>query len=239
MQAPSKSRTWVNEDVVNAVEAVDTSAVNVPGRPVEDAESDAEYQTVSRKPKSKRPESRVDAQDNLLPAGNTASENVDPSSTRPVGGHDPELVNEPDSAATVGGGGMSDADWLRSRTSRLLGLADEEQVESDAVVRSEDNGVEGLSAEAGRESDAPDIPTLKAQEPGEKLDGQADEPTAAIQQSGRLFVRNLPYNVTEDDLREHFKDTGSLDEVRTCLVSVSLKHPKDEHPDRDNLCTSN
>lgn len=216
MQAPSKSRTWANEDVVNAVDAVDDSAGNVPDSPVEDAESDAEYQTVSKKPKSKRPESRVEAQDNLPPAGNAASESVDASSTRLVGGHDSERVSEPDSAATVGGGEISDADWLRSRTSRLLGLADEEQVESDAIVRPEDDGVDRFVAEAGRESDAPDTPSLEAQEPGEKLDSQADAPTAAIQQSGRLFVRNLPYGVTEDDLRERFKDIGSLDEVRIC-----------------------
>ena len=39
----------------------------------------------------------------------------------------------------------------------------------------------------------------------------ADEIT--IRESNRLFLRNLPYKATEEDLREHFAAYGELEEV--------------------------
>ena len=50
--------------------------------------------------------------------------------------------------------------------------------------------------------------------------GGADTPAPAgddteeqIKKSGRLFVRNLPYTATEDDLKAHFEKYGVLEEV--------------------------
>jgi len=51
----------------------------------------------------------------------------------------------------------------------------------------------------------------------EVLQDEGDKPDPiieAIKTNGRLFVRNLPYTATEDDLREHFQPFGALEEVR-------------------------
>jgi multiple RNA-binding domain-containing protein 1 len=48
-----------------------------------------------------------------------------------------------------------------------------------------------------------------ADEPKDKPDPILEE----ISKNGRLFVRNLPYTATEDDLRNHFQPFGSLEEV--------------------------
>ena len=42
-----------------------------------------------------------------------------------------------------------------------------------------------------------------------------DPTLEAIRSNGRLFVRNLPYTATEQDLRNHFAPFGALEEVRT------------------------
>jgi multiple RNA-binding domain-containing protein 1 len=54
--------------------------------------------------------------------------------------------------------------------------------------------------------------------------GSADATMDAIRESGRLFVRNLPYTATEDDLRTHFEKYGTLEEVciPPCLIFL---HP--------------
>ena len=44
--------------------------------------------------------------------------------------------------------------------------------------------------------------------------GNADANVAAIELTGRLFVRNLPYSTGEDELRQLFSSTGQLEEVR-------------------------
>ncbi|KAJ1911504.1 Multiple RNA-binding domain-containing protein 1 [Mycoemilia scoparia] len=46
-----------------------------------------------------------------------------------------------------------------------------------------------------------------------------------IEETGRLFVRNLPYTATEEDLRAYFEPYGPLSEVHM-PISVETKKPK-------------
>ncbi|XP_076939997.1 multiple RNA-binding domain-containing protein 1-like [Bidens hawaiensis] len=46
-----------------------------------------------------------------------------------------------------------------------------------------------------------------------------------VLQTGRLFVRNLPYTATEDDLREHFSKFGNLSQVHL-MVDKDTKRSK-------------
>jgi RNA recognition motif-containing protein len=46
----------------------------------------------------------------------------------------------------------------------------------------------------------------------------------AIKENGRLFVRNLPYTASEDDLRELFAVYGTLEEVRANISFVISLH---------------
>ena len=49
------------------------------------------------------------------------------------------------------------------------------------------------------------------------------EMVAAIAQTGRLFVRNLPYSATEEDLRAAFEVHGDLEEVHLVLDKVTRR----------------
>ncbi|RAL68185.1 hypothetical protein DID88_008892 [Monilinia fructigena] len=49
---------------------------------------------------------------------------------------------------------------------------------------------------------------------------ELDATLETIKASGRLFVRNLPYSATEDDLRKHFEQYGALEEIH---LPVDLK----------------
>ena len=61
-----------------------------------------------------------------------------------------------------------------------------------------------------------DQPVETAQEPSQ------DEPLETISNTARLFVRNLPYTATEDDIRSHFEQYGSLQEVRYILTTIMM-----------------
>ena len=109
---------------------------------------------------------------------------------------------------------VSDSDWLRSKTSRLLGLLDEEeQAEFD-------------SRPPERPTSPVKAPTAPKPEPimngAPQNKGEAEEPEQApeqdanidlIRNSARLFVRNLPYDTTEADLEPTFVSFGRIEEV--------------------------
>lgn len=106
----------------------------------------------------------------------------------------------------------TDDDWLRSRTNRLLDLVDPEDLDSgpasNATKGSEDvemNEADVSPAFEHAMGDAAAASTYEEASKGDALD--------AIRRTSRLFVRNLPYTATEDDLRETFQRFGSLQEV--------------------------
>lgn len=90
---------------------------------------------------------------------------------------------------------VSDADWIRSKTSRLLDLVDD----ASTFLTLRDPPAEALDTEmTGAE---------------ETQQSEAEVAIETISQSGRLFVRNLPYSATEGELRQHFSACGELQEV--------------------------
>lgn len=109
---------------------------------------------------------------------------------------------------------VSDSDWLRSKTSRLLGLLDEEeQAEFDS--RPQEKPTSPVEAPT-----APKPDPIMNDAPQNK--GEAEEPEQApeqdanidlIRNSARLFVRNLPYDTTEADLEPTFVSFGRIEEV--------------------------
>jgi len=103
----------------------------------------------------------------------------------------------------------SDADWLRGKTNRLLDL-----VESD-----------GSNTRRSAPTDSPvgrDVDRSKDHDDDEHrtVAGTADGhvPTEDIHETripnGRLFVRNLPFHSTDDDMGRAFSKFGKLAEVR-------------------------
>jgi multiple RNA-binding domain-containing protein 1 len=109
----------------------------------------------------------------------------------------------------------SDGDWLRSRTSNLVDL-----VGTDGAITS----ISPLEIDEGSAQD----PIVSRQLPKRAMSDlaiQTDlEPVSQLSASiggsenatGRLFVRNLAYSSTEDELREYFTSQGpdSIKDVR-------------------------
>jgi multiple RNA-binding domain-containing protein 1 len=109
----------------------------------------------------------------------------------------------------------TDSDWLRARTSRTLGLiSDSENSENEANEQSDDDDMSNDENSRNQHDPAsttpPDTdPSDTEQAPSSKLSTTESK----ILKTGRLFIRNLVYGVTEDDLREVFSPFGQIEEV--------------------------
>ncbi|MCJ1395304.1 Multiple RNA-binding domain-containing protein 1 [Xylographa bjoerkii] len=222
MQPPSKSKTWANESAVgtgaNITPVVETVQVSQ-----KDDATEEGYEPVPKKRKrSPLAMSQLDKtllSETVLSTDET-TENPSPEtiSTKDTEDKKSPEPSEPTAAAS------SDADWLRSRTSRLLGLVDDDD---DATIpkptTAEDNDRDGTAikerphepkrrtSEAGSQTDEIQLQSTKEMDAS-----QDDQPENEVQKAlstGRLFVRNLSYTTSEDDLRAHFSRYGALAEV--------------------------
>ncbi|KAK0631799.1 hypothetical protein B0T14DRAFT_468014 [Immersiella caudata] len=117
----------------------------------------------------------------------------------------------------VAGAGTDD-DWLRSRTSRLLDLVDPD--DPGFAAR--------LSAAIPAAIPVTEVPSVVIEEgpqggAGDRIDEKmpkptsSDDPAEMVRRTRRLFLRNLSYTATEDNIREHFTRFGELEEVNLPL----------------------
>lgn len=210
MQPPSKSKTWANEDSIkDNVGGVSLLSTVVPSS--EEGQSDNEYEPVPKKQKKINKSRQTEAV--LPPTEPNVISEQEPSDPDPVAEESLILPGQVDTAT-------SDADWLRSRTSRLLGLVDDE--ETGVLVTTSKEGNWQNTGDSGMPLQKEQTPTSDAsvQTDEEPVQGtptstnvttlKAPEDSSAI---GRLFIRNLPYSVAEDELRAHFAPYGDLGEV--------------------------
>lgn len=216
MQPPSKSKVWENQDA--AVSQI--SAQPIPKAEsvvIREARTDDLYEHVQNKRKKRQENEK----ENVVLAEPPMPVDV-PSVDAHAGpsGRDPpkEATEEPLNETLA----ASDSDWLRSRTSRLLGLVDDDDVRPTA--RPEDAPTEktGLAQipelfKEGSLFDASVQTTEEIEVEGAILE---NEPVGI----GRLFVRNLTYTTTEEDLRKHFEDGGfgTIEEVSPWLDDCDL-----------------
>ncbi|GAB0135878.1 hypothetical protein EsDP_00004200 [Epichloe bromicola] len=119
----------------------------------------------------------------------------------------------------------TDDDWLRSRTNRLLDLVEPSDLVSGAVHSLVEDKSEQDIIIDGQTSHSTDVVTPDMTEQAETSKELAEEDAVeTISRTSRLFVRNLPYSATEDDLREAFDKFGALEEVHLPVtVSGSTK----------------
>lgn len=220
MRPKSKKRAW-EDDVAKATEEATVqegnTTINVAA--TED-QSDDEYENVPRQTKKLKKDAAP------------AEETDRPAETQPTDDNEQDGDNEV-TEATAGGTqsqqpALSDADWARSRTSRLLGLLDDDEggtvgeAQQDREDSSSDGGAEvqkGESKSAPVEDPASSMPTPPSDTNEidaifKTLDGDTD----AVRSSMRLFVRNLPYDVKNEDLQAAFERFGHLEEV--CLYPL-------------------
>jgi multiple RNA-binding domain-containing protein 1 len=198
MQSASKPKTW-------AIQGEDDSALEPPTKmqaiEVPEAESDGEYEAVPKKSwKTSPPKATIQTE---LVAVSSIME-------RPTEGDEAVVAPAAPDA--------TDDDWLRNRTNRLLDLVDPEELVHSRV---EANANESTVAETTTDEPVTnEEPSIEEEEFEGFEDEKPDPVIEAIKSNGRLFVRNLPYIASEEDLREHFETFGTLDEV--CLYFFVL-----------------
>jgi multiple RNA-binding domain-containing protein 1 len=116
----------------------------------------------------------------------------------------------------------SDLDWLRARTSRTLGLvSDDEESEDDKDNKAVSEDAESIMSmddipepvPTDQPSVTPDTDHSDTEQPNTAAKTEKSAEEAKILRTGRLFMRNLVYGVTEDDLREVFSPYGQIEEV--------------------------
>ncbi|RMZ76392.1 hypothetical protein DV737_g4865, partial [Chaetothyriales sp. CBS 132003] len=107
----------------------------------------------------------------------------------------------------------NDADWLRGKTSRVLDLLEPNEVVSADTTATQDVLAADTSALVEHRS-AEHQETAGDTESADDTEPVGDtEPAAPGVANGRLFVRNLPFSTTENDLSTLFSPYGKIEEV--------------------------
>ncbi|TGO30622.1 hypothetical protein BPAE_0004g00800 [Botrytis paeoniae] len=170
---------------------------------VPEEESDDEYQSVPSKAK-KAPANPIESKAPVAPI---------PSTIVADGANqaDEAMVDAPSNDVEA-----TDDDWLRSHTNRLLDIVDPE----DIIPKTQNLDVKDVEEVAAGETEpntaveATVVDEAQVdEEQTENSPSELDATLETIKASGRLFVRNLPYSATEDDLRKHFEQYGTLEEI--------------------------
>lgn len=236
MKHSSKTRTWANDDeMVNPIAEplpADKQPVEADHPNEESSHTQRKKVKVNESPQASKVVNRDVETDHDQTNVQAQPMTVDKSE----GEEHPENAMEQDTSAAplVQDEPVSDADWLRSKTSRLLGLLDEdEQAEFNAT--SQQKAVAPTETVSGSNLDSR---TAEVQKTVLQVDTTAEQAAEApevdtnvdlIRDSARLFVRNLPYDATEADLEPVFAPFGKIEEVSAfsfpkCFSSVTLFH---------------
>jgi len=218
----NKKKAWENEGLDTAV-AAETRADKVGAQAFEEVHSDEEYEEVPNK-------ARRAKRDNVPAEHDTAQVEVQLGEDEVMQPTVNAVVEGP--ASQVGSGDVvTDADWTRSRTSRLLGLLDEDEEtettrdggdaqsayndEDEDVVKGSNKSVAGIKAPQS-------MPTPPSDKEQEATTEEADAATERTESTMRLFLRNLAYDVRAEDLETQFAQYGSLDEVSSCICVLPI-----------------
>ncbi|OAQ66900.1 multiple RNA-binding domain-containing protein 1 [Pochonia chlamydosporia 170] len=183
---------------------------------VPDEESDDEYEQIpSRKEKSRRIEPHQAKSDQVAQQPPLRDEKIHHDDTpQDTGEIKAEQIDSDMTGQNPEPTGATDDDWLRSRTNRLLDLVDPDDLDSGAApspvddTTKQDTEDDRLSLHSS-DGVTPDTTAPVATSSETATEGAVD----AISRTSRLFVRNLPYSATEEDLREAFDEFGTLQEV--------------------------
>lgn len=245
MQNSSKSRTWANDDNMANPSEDSAPAINQP------TQDNSVTDELPSQPKKAR------TQDSFAGGSNEQPQPMVVDQSGEDG--EKETSMQEDTEAAEEAGPVSDADWLRSKTSRLLGLLDEdEQVEFEQHQVDEPAQSPGRNNDESRNAVIENIGAQDATNDDDaaqttpEQDQEQDQNIDLIRASARLFVRNLAYDTREADLQPLFATFGKIDEVSAfpsrfttprfkvpaCLHAHAGEFSYDEFPDRDIRCKS-
>ena len=213
MRPPSKSKRWENQDA----EASQVSSRPAPGEGdamIQAARNEDVYEHIPKR----RNKERQNEVENVLstdPPVPVDVSSVDAGTIPTNSDLSQELIQEPLTKPLA----VSDDDWLRSRTSRLLGLMDDDDIQHTAKPK------DAPAVEAGP-SEAPEQIKGSVSDASVQTNEESKVEQPALERetvgNGRLFVRNLTYTTTQEDLRKHFEDHGH---GNTEEVSLGLYNP--------------
>ena len=231
---PGSSANKIHDHVVDATEEPPAKIAAVA---FAENESDDEYEDVPSRRKKEAQKKEANRESHTFESAPPKDSRVRPSEVQhphpvpePAEENSQDVAEEPPipatTAATTTPAPTTDDDWLRSRTNRLLDLVDDDDdiptpipfhpgpTEAQDFVGGEDKEAEKpekLDKEPSPEPmDIEDPPETDVKEPDDNI-------IESIRKTSRLFVRNLPYVATEEDLRKHFEQYGNLEEVRRPL----------------------
>lgn len=242
MQHPSNTKTWADdEDMLKSAE----ERLAASDQPEVDGITQGPSSSQRKKAKVDDPAKASNAS-NGIATSTTDQEHAQPE---PMvidrSGNEETPENEPDApaASEAQAEPVSDSDWLRSKTSRLLGLLDEEeQADFDAKVEQKAASPAEAPVESNSGAVEEDVPQNK-EETEQPSQVEHDANVEHIHNSARLFVRNLPYDTTEADLGPTFLPFGKIEEVSASIfLCFLLASPRSCSmmilPDRDIRCKS-
>ncbi|CCM02940.1 uncharacterized protein FIBRA_05055 [Fibroporia radiculosa] len=171
-------------------------------------------------PRTKKGPSWADA-DVAMPLNRPATNGIDikdqidatqsrkSSKAQPTSGENDEMKDATDSLdfeSEHRDDGISDMDWFRKRTKAVL---DEADPPAEKAFEQSDEEVDDVDRHEATVSEDPPPDPVKE----------------TILQTGRLFIRNLAFTCTEDELRELFRNQGEVSNIHIPLDAVT-KQPK-------------
>ncbi len=229
MAPVSKTKLWTSKGDELEEPPVKVAAIEIP-----EDESDEEYEMVPKKARVASPQPEPLVTPIAAPAVSATTGANTNASVVPTARHTVEEVVAKDVLAEdadepmMPPSALDDDDWLKSRTNRLLDLVDDqnEAIRPAVAAATAPAVADTVMADAP----APTAAALVAEKSATDSTAQNTETLAGItitgtssdatideiKKNGRLFVRNLPYTATEDDLKAHFEKYGALEEV--CLT---------------------
>ncbi|KAI9704060.1 MAG: Multiple RNA-binding domain-containing protein 1 [Bogoriella megaspora] len=120
----------------------------------------------------------------------------------------------------------NDSDWLRNHTKRVLDLessGEDENPDREDMLDSSDNDQQEVKSTAHQDiSNVPSEDSTEVEKNDLSRNELGDDANEdRIKSTGRLFLRNISYNVTVADIREYFKDFGDIEEVEVPIGFTS------------------
>lgn len=241
MKAPSATSTWANDDGMGSKAAAALkSGSGRRGRAAADEEAAAIAAAAAAAAKADSSDDDSDDDDVFDPdaPGSTAAKPSTKPSAKPTGAK----AAKAGPAGAAGAGGLSDLDFLRSKMVKEFSDSDSDSG-SDSESHSDEDGGSDAGSASGDDDDDDDAVgkekargkaagkgKAKAKEDAAPAAAPAAASTAAadpvvdVGETGRLFIRNLPFSASEAEVRSHFGAWGRLADVRLPVDPTSGRH---------------
>ncbi|KAI8816731.1 uncharacterized protein EV422DRAFT_561394 [Fimicolochytrium jonesii] len=247
-RAAARGRTWANDEVTGSEEAVGKGKPKVQAKvlAVANKKTGGDGMLVTKTHVTFE-DSEDELYDELPPKQDAAKSS---STTNEKAGDDEEEGPEEPADSVAHDSGMSDLEYMRSKM-KALAEPDaeeaemEEEGEADAAIAEEedtmdvDEPAENALPAAETDKPAETVPTNATEQMNSERQALLEAttpnsfnshspardipPAEIIADTGRLFVKNLAYSCTEEDLHKAFEKFGPLSEVHIPIDKMTKK----------------